>query len=106
MYKTKIFYDMSKSTYFLNVDRLRFYFSSEFYRDVFRGRIEENRKKINASLSNRFKMNITFNQVADLFLYQKVEKRGFRVELDGVSLCQDNLTLNGESKILTCCGAQ
>lgn len=106
MYKTKIFYDLSKSTYSLDVGRLRFYFSSEFYRDVFRGRIAENRDKINASLSNRFKMKLSFDQLADLFLYQKVEKRGFRVELDGVSLCQDNITLNGESKMLTCCDVQ
>lgn len=53
-----------------------YYFSSQLYLDKFIERLEENRDKINYSLSNRFGFKIRNDVLCDIKLYSSIEKRG------------------------------
>lgn len=79
---------------------LSFKFSSNYNMHRFKEKIQENRKKINTSLSNRFGFSITNNKICDIKLYSMIEKRGFLIENKGVSYkCLNNIKLNGKNKI-------
>lgn len=75
---------------------ITYVFSSDLYRQKFTERIHENRAKINASLSNRFKFSIENDVLCDLNLYMAIEKRGFLLYKDGRRfVCLDEIKLNG-----------
>lgn len=83
-----------------NADYITFYFSSVFYRDKFLSEYRENRSTINLSLSNRFKIGLVFNILADIVLYYKIEKRGFLISYKGRLIkCKNDIILNGEKMI-------
>ena len=75
---------------------ITFVFSSELYKSKFAARLQENRESINKSLSNRFGVNIICDKIADLRLYQSIEKRGFLIYKGLVKFeCLNDITLNG-----------
>ena len=60
----------------------------------------ENYNMIYNYIYKRFKYQLDCRLLADLNLYQKIETRGFYVQLNKeVYLCPDNLILNGDSKM-------
>jgi hypothetical protein len=80
---------------------IRFVFSSNLYRSNFESRYQENREKINQSLSNRFGFHIKNNIIADLKLYISIEKRGFLIYKDGEKFeCLKDITLDGSKLIV------
>lgn len=86
-----------ESPYKFTVGRLTFYFSSEFYRIGFMQKYKENRKTINDSISKRFDTKCYFDELADLRLYRKIEKRGFRIKIGNEDyLCQNSLLFVGQ----------
>lgn len=94
--KNGICYDLNKSPYKVKYNNITFYFSSVFYKQKFIDLIAENREKINNSISNRFVINVELNILADLVLYEKVEKRGYLIESDGEKIWDKNIyQLNG-----------
>ena len=91
-YKFKINY--TKNSYII------FVFSSELYKEKFVEKLEENRKKINWSLSNRFGFEIENNVLCDIKLYSSIEKRGFLIKNNKEGFgCLDVLKLDGKNLI-------
>ena len=81
--------------------KISYVFSSEFYRNKFINSFKENRIKISESLSNRFGFNVENDILADLKLYTQIEKRGFLIFCNGVSVeCPESITLDGKNPIV------
>lgn len=76
-------------------EQLTFVFSSEYYMNIFSRKLEENRTKINESLSKRFGFTIINNKLADLKLYSVTEKRGFLIIGKDDYKCLNIIELNG-----------
>lgn len=80
---------------------ITFIFSSNLYKEKFKARLEENRTIINDSLSKRFGVRIINNKIADLRLYQNIEKRGFLLYKGPVKIeCLKDITLNGHQMMI------
>ena len=63
--------------------------------------MEANRENINNSLSKRFGVKIINNKIADLRLYQNIEKRGFLLYKGQVKIeCLKDITLNGHQLMI------
>lgn len=91
---------MSISPYKITINEITYVFSSIKHLNKFTDLIEFNRKRIAESLSNRFKINIRLDRLADLVLYSKVESRGFLIEIEGdVIQCLGQVKLSGEKRI-------
>ena len=84
---------------------VEYVFSSNRYKEIFLRKLEDNRSKLNESLSKRFKFTIinTNNVISDIKLYSITEKRGFLIntgkesyrclsiiKLDGMNLTSKN----------------
>lgn len=82
-------------------DVLTFIFSSEFYMNKFQSKLEENREKINGSLSQRFGFNIKLDKLADIKLYEKTETRGFLIIGKEEYTCLNTIKLDGKNLTLT-----
>ena len=101
--RANIAHDLSISPHFLEITypngiQVIYYFSSEFYRNNFQDRLNGNRDTINQSLSNRFGFEITVNILADVKLYTMIEKRGFRLVINGkVAEWPESITLDGNN---------
>lgn len=93
-------HDLTISPYMLDVfynnDKLTYVFSSEMYKNKFNEKIEENRLKINESLSKRFGFKIINNKLADIKLYSIIETRGFLIKGKEDFKCQNTIELIGE----------
>ena len=97
----KIFYNLKESVFKFDTGKIEFYFSTELNLKKFRERIIENRKKINESLSNRFSLEIVNENLSDIILYRKIEKRGFLIVNDRGEKIEwpNQIKLNGEKLI-------
>lgn len=85
-----IYYNLKLSEYRHEVDGLTFVFSSQLHLDKFKERLKENRDIINYSLSRRFNIPVSVNQLADIVLYKRTETRGFFVMTnEGIEICQE-----------------
>jgi hypothetical protein len=97
-------YDLETSpfeceVYYTEIRYLIFKFSSQLYLDKFKEKIEDNRNKINDSLSNRFGFTIKNDVLADIKLYSSIEKRGFLIKGKEEYKCLNNIILNGVNLI-------
>ena len=97
MTRNKIEYDLYISPFSYKLNETIFYFSSFNHLEKFKECINENRKALTLSLSNRFKVKSNFHLLFDLVLYSKIETRGFLVKLEGVEYtCLNDIILGGE----------
>lgn len=100
-----IVYDLTVSNYFVCLDyevtTIKYVFSSTKYATKFIEQYNDNRKKINESLSNRFGFKIENDMLSDLVLYSKIEKRGFLLNINGDSVqCLEHIILDGKNLII------
>ena len=72
-----------KHTVEYNDSKTIFSFSSELNKERFVNRLNENRKTMNSSLSNKYGVIVELNKLADIDLYTKTEKRGFYIVANG-----------------------
>ena len=100
--KSGVCYDMDNTPYVVNQyyrvsDQLiSYHLSSVYNQNNFIRRMNEHREKIKDSLTKRFGYEAQNNVIADLQLYQMIEKRGFLIKLDGETIrCLDDLKLDG-----------
>lgn len=99
--RSNVAYNLSisphKNTIEYDDDSMCYVFSSDLYKRKFMEKIEENRKTISDSLSNRFGFRIVNNKLADIKLYTTIEKRGFLLyNSKGEKIeCLNNITLDG-----------
>ena len=100
-----IYYNLDESHYEYNVSygeqhHITYVFSSRLNLKKFNDRLEENRSILTYSLFNRFNCWLLANELYDIVLYSKIEKRGFLIKVNGVSYkCLKNLKLGGVRKI-------
>lgn len=97
-------YDLETSPFeytvnYTEIRYLTFKFSSQLYLDKFKEKLEDNRNKINDSLSNRFGFTIINDVLADIKLYSSIEKRGFLIKGKEDYKCLNNIILNGVNLI-------
>lgn len=96
-----ICYNFHKTPYevevkYQNNKKIVYKFSSTNNVDRFKSKLQENRDKINESLSKRFKFAIEQDIICDLKLYQTVETRGFLICSNGVFIeCLESIQLTG-----------
>lgn len=94
-------YNLYKTPYqieyqYENGAAITFMFSSQNNLDKFNERLNDNREKINDSLSKRFKFAIKQDIICDLKLYKIVETRGFLICSNGEYIeCLEHIQLNG-----------
>lgn len=98
--RSNIAYDLNISPHSVEVAYpeyiVKYVFSSELYTRKFSDKLQENRRKINGSLSNRFGFTIENNVLADLKLYTSIEKRGFLIyKGQDKAECLSHITLDG-----------
>lgn len=98
--RSNIAYDLTISPHETNITypeaTVTFVFSSDLYRQKFTEKLEDNRTKINSSLSNRFGFIIENDVLCDLKLYTSIEKRGFMLYVNGRRIeCLNDITLVG-----------
>lgn len=100
--KSGIEYNLKYSTYHANFDGVNFIFSSQLHLSKFLKQREINNKNISLSLTHRFKFDINAQILSDIYLYQKIETRGFLIRTDkGVYVsCLKSLKLIGGKLIL------
>lgn len=98
----RVEYDINKSEYFLSVNQMIFYFSSEFNKVRFERNynlfIEEETNKLRA----KYKVNIDLYDYLLIVFYKKIEKRGFRVLVclnNGIINLKENHTFKVMIKI-------
>lgn len=100
MTRRGIEYNLSVSPYRVTNDNgIVFVFSSQNHLNAFVSRQEENRKRINESLSNRFNFYMEFNLLADCVLYRRIEQRGFLILKDGDPYHWKNIIKFGGEKL-------
>ena len=103
--RSNIAYDLTATPHYTTVeyengDTIVFMFSSALYVSKFLEKLSANREAVNISLSQRFKFEISMFEMADVQLYTKIEKRGFRIIRNGVSVeCRENLQFAGSLRI-------
>lgn len=78
--RAKVYNDIDDSNYFINVGKLKLYFSSEFNMNRFIKGYEIYIKEENLKIENKYHTKIKANYYLLFAYYKKVEKRGFRIE--------------------------
>jgi hypothetical protein len=84
MTKNGVEYNLRISPYTVkNEFQMRFNFSTVSNKMKFIERQKSFREEFNVKMENRFDINIKSDIMADLMLYQAIEKRGFLCEVNG-----------------------
>ena len=78
-----IYNDINESNYKFTYDRLIFYFSSKFYLEKFTREYSNFIKDETMKFKIKYKCNAYIDDMLLLLLYKKIEKRGFKVTLQG-----------------------
>lgn len=90
-----VYYDISLSDIYVDIDGLRFYFSSVFNKERFINRLIEYNHKCDMRFTNVAKIKIKQN-ITSLRLYDEIEKRGFLIKNTlngGIYKCLDEVNL-------------
>lgn len=90
-----IYYDISLSDIYVDIDNLRFYFSSLFNKERFINKVDEYNYKCDMRFTNIAKIKINQN-ITSLRFYDEIEKRGFLIKDNlngGIYKCLDEVSL-------------
>lgn len=75
---------------------IEYRFSSKRYKEKFEQKRLSHKTEVSEKMFKLFGFNINCSLISDLQLYKKIEKRGYKIIVNGVScVCQENLILNG-----------
>lgn len=99
--KTKkgIYKNIADSDYCVTVEGMTFYFSSKFYLGNFTKAIEHETADFSKRMEKVYndKFNLKMDKFALIRLYDRIEKRGFRVNINGVDVrCLNNVIFVSE----------
>lgn len=100
-----VVYDLRNSPFTVQRNGLEYKFSSVKHREKFMNEVRIREEWLADSMSRRFKMDVRFDQLADLQLYRQVETRGFivvhletgKVIDDSWQVQYDGMIINGEN---------
>ena len=82
-------YELEDSPFFLRIDDLMFYFSSDFYRKKFENEYKDYLKNETLKLNVKYRMIVYADEMLLLSFYKTIEKRGFKVKYKGVEIEKD-----------------
>lgn len=92
-----IYYDLKESDYSLSIytnsETLTFYFSSIFLKKKYEENIKNYIENQNLKLNSFYNIEIDATKLLLLTFYKKIEKRGFRVIINGNEVNDSNLSL-------------
>ena len=94
MGKTKkgVYHNLKESKYTVSNTEIVFFFSSQFYLNKFLVECQSNRDKFNERMTKLMgTCPLNFNMLADIQLYEAIEKRGFRATLKCGTISSDEL---------------
>ena len=96
----KVCYNLEVTPYTYQVEYesgiITYHFSSNFYLNNFVDKLASNREYYNRSLSKRFNIPMVMNNLADVILYSKIEKRGFCLKVNEEFIrCQESIKFVG-----------
>lgn len=84
-----IYHDIFESNYWVDYDRLDLFFSSKKYKEMFIDKVDDFVKYEKIKFFNKYKIDVdklirndnelTLNELFAISLYNRIEKRGFRV---------------------------
>ena len=74
-----VYKDINESNYIFEYNKLKFYFSSLFYKEKFIKEHIDFIRDESMKLTIKFKCSIYCDEMILLLLYKKIEKRGFKV---------------------------
>ena len=74
-----VYKDINESNYIFEYNKLKFYFSSLFYKEKFIKEHIDFIRDETMKLKIKFKCSIYCDEMILLLLYKKIEKRGFKV---------------------------
>lgn len=83
MTKGGIYLNIEESTYKISKYGLTFYFSSKFYMEKFEENVEKYVETESLKLKNKYLTDCYFEKYLAVSYYRKIEKRGFKIELEG-----------------------
>lgn len=75
----KVYHELRDSPYKISTGNFTYVFSSNFYMVKFAQEQLQWRRKLKAKMEALYLVKVYFDDYADLVLYSKIEKRGFRV---------------------------
>lgn len=75
-----IYYDINDSDYIYEYKNYRFYFTSEVYKRKFIERLNDEINIETLKFYEKYKINVEIEDLIIIKLYQKIEKRGFKIE--------------------------
>lgn len=75
-----IYYDIFDSDYIYEYENYKFYFTSEVYKRKFIERLNDEIISESLKFKEKFKFDVDMKDLIIIRLYQKIEKRGFRIE--------------------------
>lgn len=79
-----IYHDLNDSEYSTSNNEVEYFFSSKLYLGKFMDDYLINRKEVREKLERVFDISeLNFDYVADFHLYKSIEKRGFKILIDG-----------------------
>lgn len=90
----KVYNDLKESPFKVDFEGFELYFSSAFHRNKFKKNINNYIKEETLKFQNRYKVNITMQDVFIIAYYKKCETRGFRVFRDNLLLSSDKIFKN------------
>lgn len=96
-----IYHNLKESEYTVSDSEIVFFFSSKLYRDKFLADYEEHREAFLAKmhrLTGEIPLNMT--TLADITLYRRIEKRGFRALMRGVDITWQDLNVYALRKMM------
>lgn len=87
-------FELEKSNYKVNFNGLTFVFSTELNLRKFKQHIKEYIKQETLRLKYRYNnLNLNFDLFLSIAFYKKIEKRGFLILEEGITLTEDTLFL-------------
>ena len=90
----KVYNDLKESPFKVDFEGFELYFSSAFHRNKFKKNIHDYIREETLKFQNRYKVNITMQDVFIIAYYKKCETRGFRVFRDNLLLSSDKIFKN------------
>jgi|SRR5690606_36355295 len=96
-----IYHNLKESEYAISNSEIAFFFSSKVYLNKFLDRYENHREEFNKRLDRVINdCPLDMSMMADIQLYETIEKRGFRAWLKGSDINKENLYLYALRKMI------
>lgn len=95
-YERKTYPRLARSPFSFTLDGVTYFFATERHMQKFMDSYKQNRNDVSINLTKRWRMPMRLDLLADLYLYSRVENRGFHIIYKGkVITWQGAIELSG-----------